>query len=98
MKVQIDVVETAKEGPSLFPDAPAQPAPEPAAVQPEPQPAAKPAQEFDSHLSPKYTFDNFIRGKSNEEAFNFSMGVATRRPKATIPCSSTAIPAWGKPT
>ena len=85
MKVQIDVVETAKEGPSLFPDAPAQPAPEPAAVHPEPQPTAKPAQEFDSHLSPKYTFDNFIRGKSNEEAFNFSMGVANAPAKSYNP-------------
>ena len=98
MKVQIDVVETAKEGPSLFPDAPAQPAPEPAAVQPEPQPAAKPAQEFDSHLSPKYTFDNFIRGKSNEEAFNFSMGVANAPAKSYNPLFLYSDPGLGKPT
>ena len=96
MKVQIDVVETAKEGPSLFPDAPAQPAPEPAAVQPEPQPAAKPAQEFDSHLSPKYTFDNFIRGKSNEEAFNFSMGVANAPAKSYNPLFLYSDPGLGK--
>ena len=96
MKVQIDVVETAKEGPSLFPDAPAQPAPEPAAVHPEPQPTAKPAQEFDSHLSPKYTFDNFIRGKSNEEAFNFSMGVANAPAKSYNPLFLYSDPGLGK--
>ncbi|WP_288274535.1 DnaA ATPase domain-containing protein [uncultured Acidaminococcus sp.] len=96
MKVQIEVVETAKEGPSLFPDAPAQPAPEPAAVQPEPQPAAKPTQEFDSHLSPKYTFDNFIRGKSNEEAFNFSMGVANAPAKSYNPLFLYSDPGLGK--
>ena len=32
--------------------------------------------EFDTHLSPKYTFDNFIKGKSNDEAFTYSMAVA----------------------
>ena len=98
MEIQIDVVEPPKEEQNLFPDTPAQPeeTPAPAAFQPEPQPAAKPAQEFDSHLSPKYTFDNFIRGKSNEEAFNFSMGVANAPAKSYNPLFLYSDPGLGK--
>ncbi|WP_337938092.1 chromosomal replication initiator protein DnaA, partial [Acidaminococcus timonensis] len=51
---------------------------------------------FDSHLSPKYTFDNFIRGKSNEEAYNFSMGVANAPAKSYNPLFLYSDPGLGK--
>lgn len=102
MKIQMDVVKSAGEEQNLFPeqapDAPAAVQSEPAAapVVPAPAPAAKPVQEFDSHLSPKYTFDNFIRGKSNEEAYNFSMGVANAPAKSYNPLFLYSDPGLGK--
>lgn len=102
MKIQLDVVRQTNEEQNLFPEQPSAPAqPEPAApaaapVMPAPAQAAKPVQEFDSHLSPKYTFDNFIRGKSNEEAYNFSMGVANAPAKSYNPLFLYSDPGLGK--
>ena len=44
----------------------------------------------------EYTFDNFIRGKSNEEAFNFSMGVANAPAKSYNPLFLYSDPGLGK--
>ena len=97
MKIEFQVIPQTSQEQTLFPEqnaaapTPAQPA---AAAQT--APAAKPAQEFDSHLSPKYTFDNFIRGKSNEEAYNFSMGVANAPAKSYNPLFLYSDPGLGK--
>ena len=101
MKIEFQVIPQTSQEQTLFPEqnaaapTPAQPA---AAAQTAPAaaPAAKPAQEFDSHLSPKYTFDNFIRGKSNEEAYNFSMGVANAPAKSYNPLFLYSDPGLGK--
>lgn len=73
----IITVDRVDKQQTLFPGIQEQP--EPQSIRP-----AMPAQtiaessvpEFDTHLSPKYTFDNFIKGKSNDEAFTYSMAVA----------------------
>ena len=102
MKIELDVVRQPNEEQNLFseqPPAPSQPETATAAaapVMPAPAPVAKPVQEFDSHLSPKYTFDNFIRGKSNEEAYNFSMGVANAPAKSYNPLFLYSDPGLGK--
>ena len=101
MEIEMTVVPQGSQEQTLFPEqAPAAPA-QPAALAAEPvpaapAPAARPAQEFDSHLSPKYTFDNFIRGKSNEEAYNFSMGVANAPAKSYNPLFLYSDPGLGK--
>ena len=97
MKIEMTVVKNENPEQDLFTDSPAAPAPaQPAApAAPAVQPA-RPVQEFDSHLSPKYTFDNFIRGKSNEEAYNFSMGVANAPAKSYNPLFLYSDPGLGK--
>ena len=96
MKILMEVMEPPKVEQTLFPEStpPAPPASAPVTAAPaRPAPAV---QEFDSHLSPKYTFDNFIRGKSNEEAFNFSMGVANAPAKSYNPLFLYSDPGLGK--
>lgn len=56
----------------------------------------KPQVEFDTHLSPKYTFDNFIKGKSNDEAFTYSMAVANAPAHNYNPLFLYSDPGLGK--
>lgn len=96
MKILMEVMEPPKVEQTLFPESTPPAPPASAPVTAAPARTAPAVQEFDSHLSPKYTFDNFIRGKSNEEAFNFSMGVANAPAKSYNPLFLYSDPGLGK--
>lgn len=94
----IITVDRVDKQQTLFPGIQEQP--EPQSIRP-----AMPAQtiaessvpEFDTHLSPKYTFDNFIKGKSNDEAFTYSMAVANAPAHNYNPLFLYSDPGLGKP-
>ena len=46
----------------------------------------------------EFTFENFIRGSSNQFAYAAAQAVAANPRGPTTPCSSTATRAWAKPT
>ena len=49
-------------------------------------------------LNPRYTFETFVKGASNQFALAAALRVAETRRAATTRCSSTARPAWARPT
>lgn len=100
MKIELAVTPQTNEEQNLFSEDPPTPVQVETTTAPpiktDPAQPVKPVQKFDSHLSPKYTFDNFIRGKSNEEAYNFSMGVANAPAKSYNPLFLYSDPGLGK--
>ncbi|WP_270441077.1 chromosomal replication initiator protein DnaA [Acidaminococcus provencensis] len=85
MKLEVQVVEEKKEEGNLFPDDAQAVPPAPLKAQ-FPKPAAKqPTQEFQSNLSPKYVFENFVIGNSNRIAHAAALAVANNPAKAYNP-------------
>ena len=46
----------------------------------------------------EYTFERFVVGASNKFAHAAAQAVPSGPPRPTTPCSSTASPAWARPT
>ncbi len=57
-----------------------------------------PPRNGDTRLNSKYSFDNFVIGQSNRFAHAAAVAVAEAPAKAYNPSSSTATPAWARPT
>ena len=57
-------------------------------------------QDLDPHLNPNYNFENFIEGYSNKLSRSVAEAVCAKSSRycASIHCSSTEHPEWGKHT
>ena len=71
----------------------------PAAYAPPPAPAARHELYESGPLNPRFSFDNFVRGRLQPlRACRRPAGLPQSRAAATIHCSSTARPVWARPT
>lgn len=50
------------------------------------------------NLNPRYTFDSFVAGKSNDFVFAAAQSVAKTPRRISTPCTYTALRDWAKPT
>ena len=50
------------------------------------------------NLNPKFTFDTFVVGASNQLAYAACRAVSETPATPTTRCSSTAAPGWARPT